>query len=62
VEYLGAESLLVLQAGTASAPASIVVRAAGPGLPRRGDAVGLAWPADAVHAFDRDSGLRLTFS
>ena len=60
VEYLGAESLLVLQAGTASAPASIVVRADGPGLPRRGDAVGLAWPADAVHAFDRDSGLRLS--
>jgi hypothetical protein len=36
------------------------VRAAGQGLPRRGDAVGLDWPAHAVHAFDRDSGLRLS--
>jgi sn-glycerol 3-phosphate transport system ATP-binding protein len=60
VEYLGAESLLVLQAGAPDTPASIVVRAAGHDLPRRGDAVGLAWPADQVHAFDRASGLRLS--
>ncbi|MCV0437611.1 MAG: ABC transporter ATP-binding protein [Hydrogenophaga sp.] len=57
VEYLGAESLLICE--TASS-ARVVLRAGGHALPRRGDAVGLDWPASALHRFDRASGLRLS--
>ncbi len=59
VEYLGAESLLVCQAGTEDQPARLVLRTGAHGLPGRGDAVGLGWAAGALHAFDRASGLRL---
>ncbi|WP_372827001.1 ABC transporter ATP-binding protein [Polaromonas sp.] len=55
VEYLGAESLLICEA----ASTRVVLRANSLDLPRRGDTVGLGWPAAALHHFDRDSGLRL---
>ena len=56
VEYLGAESLLICETGSAR----VVLRADGLDLPRRGDTVGLGWPDAALHHFDRDSGLRLS--
>ncbi len=56
VEYLGAESLLVCEAGTAR----VVVRTGGHANAQRGDAIGLAWPAGALHRFDRESGIRLS--
>jgi sn-glycerol 3-phosphate transport system ATP-binding protein len=55
VEYLGAESLLICEAGAAR----VVLRAGGHTPAQRGDAVGLAWPEGALHRFDRTSGLRL---
>jgi sn-glycerol 3-phosphate transport system ATP-binding protein len=60
VEYLGAESLLICEAGPTTHPARVVLRAGGHDLPGRGDAVGLGWPDRALHRFDRDSGQRLT--
>jgi sn-glycerol 3-phosphate transport system ATP-binding protein len=60
VEYLGAESLLVCEAGPADDRARIVLRTGGHAPMQRGDAIGLTWPAHALHRFDRDSGLRLT--
>lgn len=59
VEYLGAESLLICEAGPETAPARVVLRTGGHGLPQRGDTVGLGWPEAALHRFDRDSGQRL---
>jgi sn-glycerol 3-phosphate transport system ATP-binding protein len=58
-EYLGAESLLVCETGPESEPVRLVLRTGERTLPQRGDAVGLAWPAHALHRFDRASGLRL---
>ncbi|WP_332740918.1 ABC transporter ATP-binding protein [Hydrogenophaga sp.] len=55
VEYLGAESLLICETGSAR----VVLRVGGHDLPRKGDTVGLGWPDAALHPFDRDSGLRL---
>lgn len=60
VEYLGAESLLICEAGPTADPARIVLRTGGHADTQRGDAIGLAWPDHALHRFDRDSGLRLS--
>jgi sn-glycerol 3-phosphate transport system ATP-binding protein len=57
-EYLGAESLLVCDAGGARLVLRTGTDTPQP-LPPRGAEVGLAWPAHALHHFDRDSGLRL---
>ncbi|NWG73038.1 MAG: ABC transporter ATP-binding protein [Rubrivivax sp.] len=57
VEYLGAESLLVCEAGADRS--RVVVRSGDRALPQRGDTVGLTWPEQAMHRFDRASGLRL---
>jgi len=59
VEYLGAESLLICEAGPAAEPTRIVLRTGGHADTQRGDAIGLTWPEHALHRFDRDSGLRL---
>jgi sn-glycerol 3-phosphate transport system ATP-binding protein len=54
VEYLGADSIVSCRAGTQR----LAVRA--PGRPDLaiGAVVGLAWPDDAVHVFERSSGRR----
>lgn len=62
VEYLGAESLLVCEAGADAAPVRFVLRASGGGLPRRGDSVGLGWQPGALHGFDRESGRRISIN
>lgn len=62
VEYLGAESLLVCEAGADAASVRFVLRASGGGLPRRGDSVGLGWQPGALHGFDRDSGRRISIN
>ena len=59
VEYLGAESLVVCEAGTGEHATRLVVRSPGGSLPRRGEAVGLRWPPAAQHAFNRASGRRI---
>ena len=59
VEYLGAESLVVCEAGAGEHAARLVVRNPGGSLPRRGEAVGLRWSPAAQHAFDRASGRRI---
>lgn len=63
VEYLGAESLLVCEvpacAATAGQAVRLVLRGAASGMPPHGQAVGLTWPAAALHRFDRASGRRL---
>ena len=59
VEYLGAESLLICETGPEAARSRVVLRTGGHGLPQRGDAIGLGWPDDALHRFDRESGQRL---
>jgi len=64
VEYLGAESLLICQVAASPATAGeavrLVLRGPATGVPQRGEAVGLSWPAAALHRFDRASGLRLS--
>ncbi len=52
LEYLGAESLLLVQAGSDDAPVRLVLRSTGASLPRRDEVVGLHWAADAQHAFE----------
>ncbi|MEZ5738054.1 MAG: ABC transporter ATP-binding protein [Burkholderiaceae bacterium] len=62
VEYLGAECLLVCEAGQAAGDAAVrfVLRAPATDLPRRGDPVGICWAPAAVHRFDSDHGRRLS--
>jgi sn-glycerol 3-phosphate transport system ATP-binding protein len=55
VEYLGAESLLICEAGAVR----VVARTGGHVAVQRGEAIGLAWPESALHRFDRESGHRL---
>jgi len=76
VEYLGAESLVICEVGPergqattgqsldpsgASGPHRLVLRTGAlPKLPRRGEVIGLTWPADAVHWFSPLGGQRIT--
>jgi len=76
VEYLGAESLVICEVGPergqattgqsldpsgASGPHRLVLRTGAlPKLPRRGEVIGLTWPADAVHWFSPSDGQRIT--
>ena len=75
VEYLGAESLVICEVGRevslaagqpvdpsgASGPHRLVLRTGAlPKLPRRGEVMGLTWPADAVHWFSPSDGQRIT--
>ena len=62
LEYLGAETLLVCQAGPPERPQRLVVRLAGRHELARGAAVGLTWPAQALHAFALDGGGRIDLS
>ena len=59
VEYLGAESLVVCDAGAGDSAARLVVRRQGGRPPRRGEAVALHWSTEALHTFDRASGRRI---
>jgi ABC-type sugar transport system ATPase subunit len=61
-EYLGAETLLVCQAGPPERPQRLVLRLAGRHQLARGAAVGLAWPPEALHAFALDGGERIDLS
>jgi ABC-type sugar transport system ATPase subunit len=58
VEYLGAECLV--QCAVHAAPPRLVVRVAPHEAPSRGIAATLAWDAQALHAFDARTGLRLS--
>ena len=62
VEYLGAESLVICEAGPADAAEKtrLVMRTQGQsGLPQRGETIGLGWHAQAEHRFSIADGRRL---
>ena len=59
VEYLGAESLVICEAGEAGSNRLVWRTGALAYPPQRGEAIGLTWHADAVHLFDPHEGRRM---
>jgi len=59
VEYLGAESLVICEAGEAGSNRLVLRSGALAHPPQRGESIGLTWHADAVHLFDSHEGRRM---